>query len=311
MATFTGVTRLRSGYWWAIRNWLLRERRDVPKRLKVIEAELKRIGEVTVVYGGEVDGVTGARQATEHREGISVTSGSSLEKLLQAYIAQGGNPFDISMFLKPDKTRILDTNESDEAIRYELYPQGGVAAPKSRSGPRETDNADSGKQTYGPDPGGYIPLKGYQPARLGGRRSPTQETTLNANRMRKIRQWADPSIRERLKLLEHRIVKLCDLREQLEQERDRMLAQAWGGVFPDFDAQWVNVTSGGNLDQGQTFVKNHRVQSLMDSLDQIFGYKQEDGSVFSDVPNQAEIRNQTWAYEDDPEGTEQVLGLKN
>ncbi len=43
-----------------------------------------------------------------------------------------------------------------------------------------------------------------------------------------MRNWANQAIKEKVQDIEWRIVKQMDLREQLEQERDRVLMQAFG-----------------------------------------------------------------------------------
>jgi len=308
MSSFGGYARFRSGYWLGIRGWLLRERRDVPKRLRVIDAELKRIGDVVVTYDGEVDEITGARVANEQRIGFWVTPGSSLEKLIQAYIVTGGNPFDISMFLKPSTTQVIEVNEDGEPTRWELFPGGGVGAPANRDGPLATDNTWSDKTTWGADPGGYLNLKKYQPARIGGRKPYGSPETLNAARMRKIRGWANQEIAEKLHRLEWQIIKLCDLREQLEQERDHTLAEAWGGVFTEFDDLWEGETTE-DVGAGAAFVRTHRVQELMDTLDQIFFYRDPDTGFIDFTEASPAIDNTSWAYEDDADGTEAILEL--
>ena len=105
--SFGWLGTFRQGSWQSFRTFVLNERRDVASRIRVIEAELLRIGEVTVLYG-TTEEEDGSVTTTEERVGFSVSPGSSLAKLLQAYVALGGNPFDVSLFLTPDSTVILD-----------------------------------------------------------------------------------------------------------------------------------------------------------------------------------------------------------
>ena len=59
--------------------------------------------------------------------------------------------------------------------------------------------------------------------------------------------------------LEHRIIKLADLREQLMNERDDLLVQAHGGTLyslPDFDSD--------------RYVNSLRIQNIVSLIDGIF-----------------------------------------
>lgn len=209
---FGWLGTFRQGQWQAYRTFVLNERRDVGRRMAVIQAELARIGEVTVEFGTQEDGTV-----TEERVGFSVTEGSSLEKLLRAYIAQGGNPFDISLFLTPDSTFL--TNEDDDDSEVQTQPYGGVIYPKSG--------------TYGVGTtyeGGFLVVKKYWPARTGGQRELQDSTVAAAVDL--SRRWVNQTIAERVHDLEARIIKLCDLREQLLQELDA-LTMAVGGTAGD------------------------------------------------------------------------------
>jgi hypothetical protein len=139
--------------------------------------------------------------------GLDVTPGTVLERLLQAYIARGGNPFDISMFLAPDS----DVDGS------ETQPYGGLVAPQS---------ADPG--AAGTYQGGWIPLWRYPPRRLGNNRSYDDEVVEVSRAIHAAREWIRQDI-ESLNDLEARILKQADLREQLQRERDEILPMAVGG----------------------------------------------------------------------------------
>lgn len=196
----------RAGAWRAFRLHVLRARADVPARLAAIEAELLRIGAVRVVYGPRDPGnPSGPR--SERRVGLDVTPGTVLERLLQAYIARGGNPLDISMFLAPDS----DVDGS------ETQPYGGLVAPQS---------ADPG--AAGTYQGGWIPLWRYPPRRLGNNRSYDDEVVEVSRAIHAAREWIRQDI-ESLNDLEARILKQADLREQLQRERDEILPMAVGG----------------------------------------------------------------------------------
>ena len=64
-------------------------------RIDTINAEIDRIGHVLVMYE---DSVSEEGEKTETRSSISVTTNSNVGRLMQAYVANGGNPFDISPF---------------------------------------------------------------------------------------------------------------------------------------------------------------------------------------------------------------------
>jgi len=174
---------------------------------------------------------------TEERLGFSVTEGSSLARLVQAYIVNGGNVFDISPFWMPDKTKILGRDGAGKAIRAEKYPHGGLLAQKSAEvneplPQKATD--DDGTEVivrtgFGGYPGGQVETDSNLQFRLGTRAPVGHHDVVTT--MRKMRDWANQDIKERLNNIEWRIVKQMDLREQLEKERDELLVQAFGGAL--------------------------------------------------------------------------------
>jgi hypothetical protein len=173
---------------------------------------------------------------TEERIGFSVSEGSSLEKLLQAYIYQRGNPFDISSFMIPDTTEILEKDENGNIKLLESYPYGGVVAPLSAD--YNTKAEGSG---FGGSPAGFLQFARYYPGRLGNRSNPSDLDVVKI--MKKIRDWSLQDISERYHMIEWKIIKLMDLREQLIQERDDLLLQAFGGhmsSFPLIDENLIN-----------------------------------------------------------------------
>jgi len=218
----------RQGSWYAYRSYLLQQRREVNARVAVINAELKRIGTVTVLYG-ETQNEDGTSTITEERIGFLVSQGSTLEKLLQAYVALGGNPFDISLFLSPDS--VIYVAEKDMTI--ETQPYGGVIYPKSGN--------------YAPGDiyeGGYLVVKKYLPARMGGRKEVEDQTV--AGLVAQSRGWINQTLRERCSELENRIIKQCDLREQLLKELEEITFAVGGtmGVLPTLDEDAYNVDLG-------------------------------------------------------------------
>ena len=233
MPSFSKMSIFPAGYFRATTQWLLRERRDVVARIATITAEMARIGTVTMAYATATDG--GNVKATERRTGFLVTQGSSLAKLMQAYIATGGNPFNISGFLHPDTTEV--TLQADgTAVRTQQYPGGGAPAARSveYNNPLPEDGDPNNhfpeKTGYEGYEGGYIDSTRYIPARMGGRidrGSWDNATVLRV--MHDVRKWADKEIKARLQDMEWRIIKLSDLHEQLKTERDMVLMEAFGG----------------------------------------------------------------------------------
>lgn len=128
MPSFSKTSVFPAGYFRATSAWLLRERRDVVARLTTLGAEMTRIGFVTMHYRKIKQGES--TLATEQRMGFSVTAGSSLARLVQAYIATGGNPFNISGFLHPETSSFEAQADGDVAVSQD-YPGGGVYSAMS------------------------------------------------------------------------------------------------------------------------------------------------------------------------------------
>lgn len=237
MALFAQTTSWSVGYFQNLARFVLRQRRSIAPRLAYMNAEIRRIGEVTVIYGTDSEG-----QPTEERVGFVVTPGSSLEKLVRAYIAQGGNPYDISPFLMPDTTT--------EGVSR--YPGGGVAAPNSVDINDRSTSTNTGMGLYG---GGYVSLESYQPGRMGGKLNQGEwdHATIH-HTIFGIRRPFEKEILH-LQRLGERVIKLCDLREQLLQERDDDLVAAFGGTLEALDSFDVD-----------RFVASQRVASLLDGV---------------------------------------------
>lgn len=240
MSSFSRMGTFPVGYFRATAEWLLRERRDVVARIDTLQAELIRIGEVRITYRPLVQG--NGVKVSEQRRGFAVTKGSSLARLMQAYIAQGGNPYNISSFLHPDTTGWVE-NDDGTMSRIELYPGGGLIAPKSTSytspsEPLSEDGSVPPKKTgYEAHEGGWIESHKYQPARMGGRldRGAWDYSTIN-RLMHDVRKWANKEIKTRLQDMEWRIIKLSDLAEQLTKERDEVLQEAFAGQLSGLEA---------------------------------------------------------------------------
>jgi hypothetical protein len=242
---FNFLGTMRQAQWRAFRDFTLNERRSVDARLRVLNAEIRRIGRITVFYRRSTQIVQtpdGAERelesVTEEREAFSVTPGSSLEKLVQAYIAQGGNPLSISLWLQPDEilfTTDTDPTESEDDDPNEIFtdqgvestpynqPHGGVIAPRS------TDSYGPGGRYVGSLPTLLTDVttqagKYFDQADAGGG---------VAIRLDHSRRWVRQELGE-LEHLEQRIIRMMDLREQLIQERDDLIQQAVGGSVEDF-----------------------------------------------------------------------------
>lgn len=226
MSSFSKLSVFPPGYFRAFSSWILKNRRTIQPRIQVLNAEIERIGFLTVLYRLERN-EDGSIEATEERVGFSVTPGSNLEKLLRAYIAQGGNPLDISSFMMPDMVQVPDETGDGEAIFSSLYPNGGIVAPISVDSNNPSQEEDD--TGYGSYRGGFLNTSRYYESRLGGR---THQSDLSiATTMRQIRDWANQDIKERFQNIEWRIIKQMDLREQLQKERDEVLTQAFGGAL--------------------------------------------------------------------------------
>lgn len=262
MSSFGSMAQFRVGYWRGIREFILNERRDVAKRIEVLDAEIERIGVIRVQYQRTKDKNTGQYTVTENRIGVTVSKGSSLERLLQAYIAMGGNPYDISHFFYPDESEVID-DATGETVLSHNYPYGGVAAPLTANYNEPLDN-------YGEYPGGYVPLARYLPNRVGARYDASDATDVVAFQVAEVRKWCNQEIKNRIQELEHRIIKLADLREQLLIERDEVLVGAHGGTLfdlPEYDVEF--------------FVEDLLVQNIISQIDSSIFETTGDGRVKS------------------------------
>jgi hypothetical protein len=269
MASFSKLARWNVGYFRAFSRWLLQQGKTVSSRAAVLNAEIERIGFIKVAYRG-VTGEDGSVTMTEQRLGFSVTEGTNLSRLVQAYIVNGGNPFDISPFWMPGQTKTSSTG-----VRIEVYPHGGLLSMISSdpSDPKPvTAVDDDGNEVvitsgFGGYPGGSVASPEANMGIRIGTRAPSSD--LNVVRaMRKMRDWANQDIKEQLSDIEWRIIKQMDLREQLEQERDDLLAQAWGGALdgaPNLGTQRVNPSL--------------TVQSLIQDMYEIVFEVGDDGTV--------------------------------
>jgi len=219
MSSYAWLSRFREGSWLSYRKFMLELRQDVQARFSVIDAERERIGEIRVLYKTGPEGIP-----TEERQGFVVEPvDSSLGKLVQAYCALGGNPFDISMFLTPE--RPIDFNSEE----FYTNPGQGVAYLKNT-----TYSLNSGVQD------GDMNLLKYQSSRVGGKITiPTEANTSII--IQQSRKWITQELMVKVRL-EEQILKLCDLREQLDNEVEQMLWATYGSFNADneFDPQRYN-----------------------------------------------------------------------
>lgn len=279
MPSFSKMSVFPVGYFRAASAWLLRERRDVATRIQTITTELARIGFVKVTYIPIIEGDSVKR--SEVRKGFSVSRESSLGRLVQAYIATGGNPFDISGFLHPDLTS-YDGDPSNPAINQE-YPFGGLTSPKSveYNNPlpevtdSETGTENPEKTGYEGYEGGMMPSDRYYPGRQGGRvdRGAWDSDTV-VRTMHEIRGWNNQAIKLRLQNIEWQIIKLSDLHEQLSRERDEVLVQAFGGTLDGV----------GEFDSDQ-FDERNLVQAIVQDMYKLLFQTDSNNLVTGFAPN--------------------------
>lgn len=274
---FPFLGTLRQQQWKAFRDWTLNERRSVAARVRVINAELRRIGRITVFYKTTTEVVQtsgGAEReveaVTEERRKIVVSTGSSLEKLVQCYIACGGNPMSISLWLQPDELQFTTDNDppetpdddpneefTDAGSETNPYdqPMGGVASIQSGeyedggfyAGGRSTMIRDStnliGRYVQEGDAGAKVAI-----------------------RMDHARRWVGQEIAS-LGKLETKIIKLMDLREQLQHELNVIIQQAVGGSVEAYP----------QLNDPDRFADNLHLCVICREMDSVFYETDENG----------------------------------
>lgn len=251
--SFAWLGTFRQGQWRRFREFILAERRDALARMTTIQAELTRIGAVTVTYD-----VADSGQVTEKRTGLLISPpDSSLGKLIAAYTALGGNPLDISMFLMPDQVQLTADGET-----IETQPSRGVLYPL------EAEYKFDGDQF----PQGAPSLQTFDWRRLGGRRSLDDRDV--GDLVDLSRRWATQAIKYKRNDLEARIIKLCDLREQLLDELNQI---AWmvSDILPVTSASYAG---GAALDQRLT------VTQIVNAIDRVwYDFSEENVPDFTTV----------------------------
>ena len=276
MFNFLGT--MRQCQWKMFRDWTLNERRGVSGRLKVLNAEINRIGCITVFYktrGATIQTLSGAldevETVTEERIRFEVSPGSSLEKLVQAYIAHGGNPMAISLWLQPDLIQFTtdeDPNEDASDDRNKIFSNVGSADipfDQPDGAVRGTESVDS--YGIGGQYKGGMSTSLTDTTRMAGRY--IEEGTAGAKIAIKM-DWARRWVRYELSTLnkmEERIVKLMDLREQLMEERDSLLCTAIGGSVPDYPL----------APDPERYARNLHLTTIVTQMDQTFYETDENG----------------------------------
>ena len=292
--SFGWTLMFREGQWLELRSFLLKQRANVDDRLKYIQSELDKIGEITVVYERE-DSTDLNTPMTEKRKSIIVEDNTSLSKLLKAYIARGGNPFDISMFLIPDRKIIKEVEEGEEGepAEYESQPYDGLVFPKS------DDKffavvSEAGLLPIWKDPYRKLGLK----KNIWDEKKEPDEVLI---RNRNARSWVSKEIKELRNNMEAKIIKLCDLKEQLNLEKKEILVRCVG----DF--------SSATMDKDYLkFKRDRHLSVIIDYFDSQFFQRDEDGNIdFSkSVPPKIKIDQYKDMYlEDAPDGSEKFTAI--
>lgn len=293
MSTFSKMAVWPVGHFRRACSWLLKNRREVGGRVNLIMAEMRRIGFVRVLYD-ETEEADGTIKANENPVGFTVSASSSLERLVRAYIAVGGNPLDVSMFLQPDSTGALQiTDDGDTVVRW-TQPQEGVAAPQSvdYNSPVGATNAYTGEVDdtgYGEYRGGYIKLHGYYPARQKGRITRGQfDSEMVVRTMDVLRSWTNQTIQTRLHEIEWNIIKMEDMREQLNLEI-RTLLEGFGDTLGALT----------NLDNPDVYMNSLRISALMTEVWDLI-YESTPGVTKSLAPKEDTVGLLEWTFPDLP-----------
>jgi hypothetical protein len=235
MPAFSWSSRFRESQWRSLRKFVLEERRDASARYQVIEAERQRIGSVDILWATDETGAP-----TELRLGFSLEEGTSLCKLVQAYVALGGNPFDISMFIGPESS-----TASGEGTQRNV-PHGGVLTMQEMKYAYD--------QGAGDRDGNFLK---FRASRYGGAIQAINEAPL-WDLVEKFRKPYTKEIWHKRTRIEEQIIKLCDLREQLDQEVEDLIWSTYGDMAAD--VPW----------QDERYSRGSTAASIVYALDSIF-----------------------------------------
>lgn len=235
MPAFSWSSRFRESQWRSLRKFILEERRDASSRYQVIEAERQRIGSVDILWGQTTEG-----DPTEKRLGFSLDEGTSLCKLVQVYVALGGNPFDISMFIGPESTT------SSGGLSQRNVPHGGVLTLQEIKYAYDQGAVDRD--------GNFLK---FRSSRYGGPIQARNEAQL-ADLIERFKKPYTKEIRYKRTRIEAQIIKLCDLREQLDQEVEDLIWSTYGDIAADIP--W----------QDDRYSRGSTAASIVYTLDSIF-----------------------------------------
>ena len=170
----------------------------------------------------------------------------ALSKLLQVYVTLGGNPLDISMFLYP--------NDEECPGNGFAFIQGMTYSLSGNGSEIDTN------------------IEKYRPSRVGGTRE-TQSEIISVN-MNLMRRWTIKEMYHKRIRIEERIIKLCDLYEQLETEREQMVQAVRG------EGMKATYTT-------DRFQESHTVPALVFLLDSTWRVAEANGDVpLSAAPNE-------------------------
>lgn len=253
--SFNWLGVFRVGSYRAFRTFSMHELRSAQTRIDTIDRELSRIGCCTITYHPNPSALAAGIRMTERRKSFSVTPNTSLEKLVQAYVALGGNPFDISMFLNPRDGIRWSVDEEGNNVMDQVQPHGGTVYPMDRA---EENYRDGGLM----DLGGHIPLLKNPKGRID-LNEPWAKAEGTATNIRAAREWLNQPLREKRNNLEWQIIKLMDLREQLEREKDLIRLAAGGFVT--------------GIDRPAAFPEEYTLSRILQRVD---------GMFFPDVPGE-------------------------
>lgn len=253
--SFNWTVLFRRGSWMEFRNFALYQRKNVPSRLEVIQSEMGKIGQIRIIYQ-RVDPNNIKSPMSEKRIGIDITDNTTLSKLIKAYVVLGGNPFDISMFLVPDSYLFIDDpdgtrdeNGNIKRVSIETQPYGGVVSPLADEEAGEPNHLSVS---------GWLPIIRYPSWKIGKEEFYWDKGADVYPAIKSAKGWISQEIKERRNDLEARILKLCDLREQLMLEREEVLLGAVGDVFPTL------------LFNSDIQAQTHHLSQIVDKIDRIF-----------------------------------------
>tara|TARA_X000000950_G_C13876162_1_gene644928 strand:- start:1352 stop:2302 length:951 start_codon:yes stop_codon:yes gene_type:complete len=223
MSSFSWLGMFAVNDYMQLREYLLKELRNVNSQARQIDTEIKRIGTAQIIWEKDEQG-----NATEKRKGMVVRpANSSLNKLMRAYIALGGNPFDICMYLDPNKgVKWVPESEGSDSLKMVFkQPYGGMISVRTRESP--TAQYDDGGELIYP--------KNFR--LRAGKEMRYDRAEVVGEHVASAREWANQGIKEKRTDIEWRIVKLLDLAEQLEIERAERLYHDVCGMVAGIDFQ--------------------------------------------------------------------------